>query len=239
MPSSRPWWARIVVIGVLAAAVVVSLPVDGAEAGEPMTTTPDACDILGRPTAARQLGSRVRAIPQPFELPDRGRHRDPLEETEVLQTGCTWIDVASLATSCDDEGKGGCGVDAINVQVYQRNGKYTGKRQWDPGNEAWRIEVLGNGDVIAKVARPGKPHPPLGAKGYVLIPNDALAKTSKAPWLAGDRSFVAVDRKTRGRRIAILGYTVTSDLFVVVSVLSDRAQRALHQLVAVSRDATL
>lgn len=203
-----------------AAAVVVGA---GTAGRGDQSTTPDACAVLKRSAVAKQLGARVSSRPEKFPLPEPAKGEDLNSVLDVSETACTWLDLSKLATCASGDDSDGappssCKLETVRVHVYERNEEYSGPDEWSDAKASLIPVMLGS-----------------GRRSYKLISNDKAAKTFHAPGLGGENVFIAVDLKTRGRRIAMLSYTARDGLVFMFSVLSERRLAALPTLVAVTR----
>ncbi|MFN0156271.1 MAG: hypothetical protein ACKVUT_17995 [Gaiella sp.] len=157
-------------------------------AGGDQRTNPDACAVLKPSRVKSVLGPAAISHRQPFALPELPEaDRNINHFLDVSRTGCTWVDPRRGT--------------AVNVQVYERNADFTGKKPWTPATQR---------NILAL----------LGSKGYyALVDNDKQARKRAAPWLAGEDVMLVWDRATRGRLKAIVATDPTDELWIAISVV--------------------
>lgn len=204
--QGRPRWLRIALVCCL-----VSFAVSGtARAEEFQTTKPDACAVLRHSDLAPTLGSHVHSHTNKFPLPELSETDQDINHfLTVSRTQCTWADASKQAQIGQ--------IELVTVNVLDRNENYSG------GGEPWSTEK----PAIILVA--------IGTtKVYSLKDNDFLAEKLHQPQLAGDDVFIAVDRKTGGRRRAILGYRFNDGLWAYFGAITYK-QSALNVLIRATR----
>lgn len=178
--------------------VVAALFATGtALADDVQTTEPDACAVFTARMMRSVLGPGVRATPERFPLPERSASDPNLNHyLDVSHTSCTWANPASFPKS---------GVEAVNVQVYQRNDEYSGGEPWSVNEKVSVYARLGIASAINSV------DPRWVARRFHF---------STPP--AGTPFFVLIDDKTDGKRRVWVGYQLDDGLWLDIGVAATK-----------------
>ncbi len=172
----------------LAVALSAGVLVGAALAGGDQRTNPDACAVLSPSRVKSVLGPAAISHRQSFALPELPKADPDINHfLDVSRTGCTWADPRKGTF--------------LNVQVYERNSEFTGKKPWTPATQRNILAVIGSQGY------------------YALVDNERQAKQRGAPWLAGEEVMLVWDRATRGRRKAIIATDPTDELWIAISVI--------------------
>jgi hypothetical protein len=144
------------------------------------------------------LGAGVTSHPDRFPLPERPPSDPDLNHyLDVSHTSCTWARPASFLQS---------GVEAVNIQVYQRNDEYSG------GGEPWstndRVGLYGKLCVSSAIN---------------CVDPKWVARKFRFPAPAtGTLLFVLIDDKTDGKRHVWVGYELDDGLWLDIAVTATK-----------------
>lgn len=163
-------------------------------ADDVQTTAPDACAVFTARLMRSVLGGGAIARPERFPLPERPASDPNLNHyLDVSHTSCTWANPASFPKT---------GVQAVVIQVYERNDEYSG------GGEPWSVN-----ERIAVYGRL--------AAASAIEPADLarFARTYRLPALP-KQLLLLRDVKTGGKRRVWIGLQLDDGVWLDVGIAS-------------------
>lgn len=167
-------------------------------ADDVQTTAPDACAVFTARLMKSVLGGGAIARPERFPLPERPASDPDLNHyLDVSHTSCTWANPASFLKT---------GVQAVTIQVYERNDEYSG------GGKPWSVNerTAVYGRLIA-------------ATTIDMLDRKWFAVKYKTPAIGTETYlFILGDHRTGGERRVWVGYRLDDGLWLDISVAATK-----------------